>query len=245
MTEPVQVYSRVAAGPDGDLGTDDDVTTYVVLESTTVTGDTTSVIYNSATIHIAIDRDGDGEDDNVQVSAKIPEAAEYKHIHFGAWAGLGDAKKTGDQGIADLGIGFVQSIGDGLTGADMPNNGSGSYSGNWAATVRAADSDGDGTISLVTGTASLTAEFGKDKITANLDNLARLSGDISGNTFSGEKASRISATHKLDTEGEFTGSFSGGFYGSKAAEAGGIFDFTSDGAEAGEFRGAFGADRTD
>ena len=50
-------------------------------------------------------------------------------------------------------------------------------------------------------------------------------------------------TYGLDSDGTFTGSFSGGFYESKAAEAGGVFDFTSEAAEDGAFRGAFGADR--
>ena len=47
----------------------------------------------------------------------------------------------------------------------------------------------------------------------------------------------------LDSDGKFTGTFSGGFYGKQAAEAGGVFDFTSEDAEAGAFRGAFGGDR--
>ena len=33
---------------------------------------------------------------------------------------------------------------------------------------------------------------------------------------------------------------SGGFYGTRAAEAGGVFSFTSDGNEDGAFSGAFG-----
>ena len=77
--------------------------------------------------------------------------------------------------------------------------------------------------------------------------MATLKGDISGNTFSGEKASTISGEKGLDAEADFEGSFSGGFYGSKAAEAGGIFNFASmDGNnEGGAFRGSFGADRKD
>ena len=57
------------------------------------------------------------------MTAKIPDAADYDHIHFGVWAALGEAEKDGSQELSDLGIGFVQSIGDALTGADMPNNG--------------------------------------------------------------------------------------------------------------------------
>ena len=46
-------------------------------------------------------------------------------------------------------------------------------------------------------------------------------------------------------EADFEGEFSGAFYGTQAAEAGGVFDFTSEDTEGGEFRGAFGGDRTD
>ena len=88
----------------------------------------------------------------------------------------------------------------------------------------------------------MSAKFGEGEITANLTGLATLSGDISGNTFSGTKASDI-AHSSLDAEGEFTGKFRGGFYGIKAAEAGGIFDFTSEDQEDGAFRGAFGGDK--
>ena len=46
------------------------------------------------------------------VTAKIPEATDYKHIHFGVWAALGEAEEDGTQKIADLdlGIGFVQNF---------------------------------------------------------------------------------------------------------------------------------------
>ena len=159
----------------------------------------------------------------------------YDHIHFGVWAGLGDADEDGSQKIADLGIGFVQSIGDGLAGDDVPNYGSGIYAGNWAATVQGMD----GALSLNHGAASLNANFAKGGITATLAGLATLSGDIAGDTFSGTRATVDSAnTHFLDAGVDFDGSFSGGFYGANAAEAGGTFDFASDGG--GAFRGAFG-----
>ena len=234
---PVEVFSYTPAG-----GTK----TYVVLTTTSATGGVTSVIYSNVSIQVEHERDGDTDTTEMtEVTAKVPEASDYKHIHFGVWAGLGAAKPSGTQVPADLGIGFVQSIGDGLTGADMPNNGSGTYIGDWAATVQAADEDGDGKITLTKGRADLSANFGKDTITATLAGLATLKGDISGNTFSGEKASAIIAASGLDAEADFEGSFSGGFYGSKAAEAGGIFNFASDDGnnEGGAFRGAFGADR--
>ena len=106
----------------------------------------------------------------------------------------GAPAKSGDQDLSDLGIGFVQSIGDGLSGADMPNNGTANYSGNWAAAVQAADEDGDGDISLVYGAATIGADLSKATITATLTDLATLTGAIDGNTFSGTKASGVILT---------------------------------------------------
>ena len=219
---------------------------YVVLtgeNENKVNGVTTYTYRNVDTeVEVAVNGE-DTEAFNTKVRAVIPEATDYEHIHFGVWAALGAAAKTGTQKLSDLGIGFVQSIGDGVSGADMPNNGDADYSGNWAAAVQAADEDGNGPIVLKSGAASLSADFEMGEITAILTDLATLEGAIDTNTFSGTKASGISATHGLDADGKFTGSFSGGFYGAKAAEAGGVFDFTSEDAEAGAFRGAFGGNR--
>ena len=124
----------------------------------------------------------------------------------------------------------------------MPNAGDATYNGNWVAAVQSNDPDGNGPIALDHGAATLTADFEDDEITALLTGLATLSGDISGNTFSGTKAADIKH-NGLDATGKFTGTFSGGFYGAKAAEAGGIFNFASEDNEAGAFRGAFGGDK--
>ena len=241
--EAKQVYSYVDTE-------DNDTTKYVVLNETVATTDTagetsTTYSYLAADIHHQVNRDGIGVtdgagDENVFVTAALPAPKSYSHIHFGAWASLGEAAKDGSQKIAGLGIGFVQSIGDGMTGADMQNAGTATYNGNWAATVQEAHPDGEGTINLLHGDATLTANFDKEEITAMLDALATLKGDISGNTFSGDAASGIDGMHGLDSDATFTGSFSGGFYGAKNAEAGGIFDFASEGNEGGAFVGAFG-----
>ena len=242
MSEGKEVFSFVDdnASPTDDS---DDTRGYVVLGSTTVAGTVTTVTYERVDITVAGQPDEDNADTVMQVTAGIPEATDYKHIHFGVWAALGEAEKDGTQKIADRGIGFVQSIGDGLTGADMPNNGDATYNGNWVAAVQVADDDGNGAISLTNGVASMKADFGKGDITATLTNLATLSGKISENTFLGEKATVGTNTLGLTAEADFTGSFSGGFYGAKAAEAGGVFDFVSEDNEAGAFRGAFGGKR--
>ena len=125
----------------------------------------------------------------------------------------------------------------------MPNAGDATYNGNWVAAVQSDDPEGNGDIALDHGAATLTADFEDDEITADLTGLAMLSGDISGNTFSGTKATADMTNTDLDATGKFTGSFSGGFYGAKAAEAGGVFDFTSEDSKAGAFRGAFGGDK--
>ena len=245
-TEAVEVFSYV--DPNQDTNAEGNKT-YVVLttELTDVPAETTTYTYTQVDVLAAAAPDGDDVDtdaDDVQVRAAIPDASEYKHIHFGVWAALGAPAKSGLQELSDLGIGFVQSIGDGLSGADMPNNGGATYSGNWAAAVQAADEDGDGDISLEHGAATLDADFSKATIEATLAGLATLEGTVDTNTFSGTKATVMAEDpHGLDSDGKFTGSFSGGFYGTKAAEAGGVFDFTSEDAEAGAFRGAFGGDR--
>ena len=244
-TEGQQLFSYAADHDDNDQT--DDRTVYVVLQQTATSGDgtTTTVVYQHVDITVVGQPDEDDAVTLMEVKANIPEATEYKHIHFGAWAALGAPKKDGSQAIDDLGIGFVQNFaGEGMTGDDMPNAGTASYSGNWVATVRGADPDGNGDIVLEHGAATLGANFTKAEITATLTGLATLEGDIDTNTFSGTKATVMdNDPHGLDSDGKFTGSFSGGFYGAKAAEAGGVFDFTSEDAEAGEFSGAFGGDK--
>ena len=237
-----EVFSYV--NDQGNTDAEDDVTAYVVLGTESTTESVTTVTYRHVDITVDGPLDEDSAATQMEVNASIPEATDYKHIHFGAWAALGDAKSNGTQAPANLGIGFVQSIGDGLTGADMPNNGTASFDGNWVANVQRADPDGNGTVALRSGDASVSANFNKAEITATLMGLTTLEGAIDTNTFSGSKATVMAEDpHGLDSDGKFTGSFSGGFYGAKAAEAGGVFDFTSVDSEDGAFRGAFGADR--
>ena len=190
-------------------------------------------------IHVALDADGlastppaDGESaENVYVTADIPAPVDYQHLHFGVWASLGEASKDGSQDITGLGIGFVQSD-DGMT-ADMPITGTATYNGNWVATVESSVGD----FALEDGTAEVMADFGESEITATLNGLATLEGTITGSSFSGEKATVGANTLGL-TGSKFDGSFSGGFYGDKAAEAAGVFDYSS--SSGGAFRGAFG-----
>ena len=186
---------------------------------------------------------------DLRAGAKIPEATEYSHLHFGVWSGL-NGKDDGSNTVADIGLGFVANIGE-MT-SNMPNFGSASYEGNWVANVQANDDDGDGDFSRHDGVASMKADFGEGDVGVTLTGLASLEGKIDGNRFSGTEAALLNdanlqdeAADMLDAEAEFEGNFSGAFFGNLAAEAGGVFDFASDDGnnEGGAFRGAFGADQ--
>ena len=226
----------------------DNVRQYATLTMTTTAGALTTYTYNSGADITAAEaapdgpNDDDGTLDEAQVAVAIPGPVAYEHLHFGVWAGLGDANAEGDQDVTDFGIGFVQSIGDGMTGADMPNTGSASYNGNWVAVVL--QGAGDDSMALEGGAASLSANLDKATLTATLTGLATLSGTIDGSAFEGDTATVAANDYGLTPGGAFEGAFSGGFYGPKAAEAGGVFDFSSD-DNSGAFRGAFGGAKSD
>ena len=178
----------------------------------------------------------------VRVRANVPAALPYSHIHFGAWAGLSAAKATGAQTIADLGIGFVQSIGTGMTGADMPNSGSASYTGNWVGTVQAADAAGKGVITMRN---PAVRHWMRNSVRVQSKRVSLASPRWKGQLRampSPAPRPPVAANdpYGLQSSATFTGSFDGGFYGSGASEAGGTFDFGTTEGAGGAFRGAFG-----
>ncbi len=195
---------------------------------------------------------------DVKKGIKLPHGTDYKHIHFGVWASLGkNDDMTGKQEVSELGIAFVQNFtGAGMTeDEEMPNNGDAKYEGNWVANIQEADEDGDGAVSggmEVKGDATMSADFRKDTVAVELMGLATLEAKIGGsnilrNRFTGSEAAKVIAgdPHGLDSDGKFTGTVKGAFFGSKAEEAGGVFDYESEDQKDGAFRGAFGGRRTD
>ena len=229
--------------------TDDDATVYLVYDSERSEDGTTTYVYRAVDIHITLasrgvpDTVGFVDTRDVEVTVSLADPTDYKHINFGVWAGLGEAEKNGIQAIADLGVGFVQSIGDGMTTDDMPNHGNAMYNGDWVAAVQKQDLDGNGAITLERGAATLTADFEDGDFTAVLEDLATLKGDITGNTFHGDEVSEIDSTDLAADADDFTGTFNGGFFGSKAAEAGGVFAFATKDNKGGAFTGAFGGNK--
>ena len=251
--EATRVYSYVGDATTADTDPANDVTVYLVRHGERKVGDTTTYLYRRVDIDaIATESDTEGTPSatGVGVTATIPEVNDYKYIHFGVWAPLGDAEDDGSQEVSGLGIGFLQDYnGVGLTpiggsNTDMPNSGMATYEGDWVAAVQEQDEDGNGGITLEHGAASVTADFGDAEIFATLTGLATLEGDIDGNTFDGTKATVMDDNdYNLNSDGKFTGYVAGGFYGESAAEAGGVFDFASEDNEEGAFRGAFGGDK--
>ena len=181
------------------------------------------------------------------IEVTIDNATAFKHIHYGLWNGLSG---SGANTVADLGTGFVNALADGtgMTDPDhaaeggMPNSGTATYNGNWVANIQEADEQGDGAITRHSDTSSMTADFGMDTVKVTLDRLATLDGAISENTFSGDAKPKLmnELAGGLANTDDFTGSFSGAFFGPSAAEAGGVFDYESKENKDGAFRGSFG-----
>ena len=182
------------------------------------------------------------------IEVTIDNTTDFAHIHYGLWNGLRDDGNTVAK--LDLGTGFVTARpeGTGMTDPDhqavggMPNFGDATYNGNWVANIQREDPQGDGAIRRETGKSSMFADFVEDTVMVDLTGLATLAGEISGNRFSGAGKPTLNATLPggLANADDFMGSFSGGFFGPSAAEAGGVFDYASKGNKNGAFRGSFG-----
>jgi hypothetical protein len=177
------------------------------------------------------------------IEVSVDNATPFKHLHYGLWNGISG---TDANSVADLGIGFVAAYGEAGMTQDMPNFGGATYNGNWVANVQAEDPEGDGAITRQNGTSTLTADFVKNEVDVMLSGLAELEGTIDGNTFGGAGKPNLSDDNLvggLANADDFMGSFSGAFFGPKAAEAGGVFDYSSEDNKNGAFRGSFGGAR--
>ena len=188
----------------------------------------------------------------IEVTLDSPES--FDHIEYGVWAGLND---DGDM-VDELGIGFVNALSERTPTSDMPNFGNANYSGNYVANVQAAHEEGEGDVTAQTNTATMMADFTKATVDITLTNLAELEGTIAGNGFLGTDADLFDMDDGMDgiqpgpgglaEDGNFKGSFEGGFFGSgsdKVEEAGGVFSFTTTDNEDGAFVGAFGVTQDD
>ncbi len=181
----------------------------------------------------------------------FPAAVPYEHMNYGVWAERKNGAEA-DSLSGNAAIGFVRLLpdGEGMTPvSDIPKFGTATYNGHWLGRVRKRHAQGNGEVNRQYDTASVTADFGKGSVTVDLRFLATLQGTIDGSGFKGTEVTKVTDISTLahiygSSPDDFTGEFSGAFFGPKAPEVGGVFDFTSEGRKAGEFKGAFGGRRT-
>ena len=168
----------------------------------------------------------------------LPVVYDHVHMNYGMWNTMKEEKP------ADLGIGFVTVLEgkDKTPVADIPGVGTATYQGGWVGTVRSAGSpDTDPNFTNQGGFSEVTADFTKNTVEVSLTGLAMLEGAIDGNGFMGTEVTDVENIGDLTAAADgtgYTGEFSGAFYGPRAEEVGGVFDF--DGKKLGAFRGAFG-----
>ena len=182
----------------------------------------------------------------------FPVATAYEHMNYGTWTSLKEDKDGNPGSVpADMGAGFVRTLAGKSMTTDMPSTGTATYQGHWVGNARAAHAEGTGAITEVSGGSKTTATFGTamtikvELMKDDTDMFATLNGKIMGNRFqdAGTAANEVTVNNsvgEVKAGGKFTGSFSGAFFGPDAVEAGGVFDYTSEGKKHGEFRGAFG-----
>ena len=145
----------------------------------------------------------------------FPEAKPYEHMNFGMWNAKSDR--------TELGTAFVTALpgGDGMTpAADMPNFGKATYKGHAVWQRRAQHAEGKGGIVGNDGTATTTADFGKNTIRTDIfaahlvyngadghnGIVASLHGEIDGNGFSGDRVTNVNNEGVgYDTPGFFAG----------------------------------------
>ena len=172
------------------------------------------------------------------------KAMGFDYLAYGAWAKIDDKDMP-----TELGNGYLIAYPSMLTSADsMPVTGKALFEGQYVSYVRKM---GTGTIEAMDGDATMEANFGKDAMSVTLvdqfgagANLI-LTGTIDGNTFAGTGlGAKSEGGSYLDVDGAIS-EMSGGFYGEKVDEAGGVYDVLggSD-KKAGRVVGAFGGVNT-
>ena len=252
----VTPVSNITVGGGGDAGTNGDLYSY-------------SYTYRDKprTGYIMIQDGSPLQAHVIKGKYSIPAIYDHMHVNYGMWNTLKD-KKPADLGI---GFVTVLEGKDKTPLAGMPRIlGTATYQGGWVATVRGpgepAPADKATNFSEHQGLSEVTADFGKNTVKVDLklaryesggfgedETFATLSGGaIDGNGFMGTEVSVLPGGTPSEggglekvglksSEDGFTGEFSGAFYGPKAEEVGGVFDF--DGKKLGAFRGAFGGGR--
>ena len=169
----------------------------------------------------------------------------FEHIAYGAWATVSGPEGSGftHESIGDA---YLVAVDDARTPvADMPASGTATWLGQSTGFI----TTHDGTTARGVGDVTMTADFANARMTVDLlattEHRSVLSGTIDGNGFSGTTIERMSGSALIQAEGA-TATFSGGFYGGGAEEAGGVFEIVGGRAQnPGRLVGAFGGRMTE
>ncbi len=172
--------------------------------------------------------------------------AAFEFMSFGAWAtGTTESLPGGgaEFNFQSIGSAYLTALDDARTpNAEMPASGTASYLGQFTGFVQAHGTDVD--IRRTTGDVEMTADFANAETTVDMlstrGSRLVLSGAIQGSEFSGTAIDQMSPSSLIESQGA-TARFSGGFYGTAAVEAGGVFEVVGGRAQdPGRLVGAFG-----
>ncbi len=151
---------------------------------------------------------------------------DLSYVTFGNWTNV-------NRPDSSLGSGFVV-FGVRTPASAVPGTGSATYGGETIGTM----TDSGGTIYTISGFGTLTANFGAGTVNGDFTKTAKFNvlttsttpwrdftttGTISGNTFSGNAATK---------DGRLSGTHQGGFFGPAADEIGGVYRLTGGGEQA-------------
>ena len=173
----------------------------------------------------------------------------FEHLSYGAWSTV--APETGgnadfDHRFESIGSGYLVALDEARTPtADMPMTGTATYMGQYTGFIHGHGASG--LLAKSDGDVEMTADFVnaamKVDIVSTRGGKLVLSGAIQGNEFSGTTIDQMGVGSLIEAQGA-TASFSGGFYGNAAVEAGGVFEVVGGRAQdPGRLVGAFGGRR--
>ena len=172
--------------------------------------------------------------------------AGFEHLSYGAWSTV--APETGgnaswDYRYESIGNGYLVALDEARTSAaDMPVSGTATYLGQSTGFLQGHGTSG--VLSHFTADVEMTADFANAEMTVDMlttgNTRFTLGGTIQGNDFSGTVLQHMSQNSLVQAQGA-TARMTGGFYGSDAVEAGGVYEILGGRAQdPGRVVGAFG-----
>ena len=182
-------------------------------------------------------------------NTRTDAVARFDHMSYGAWAtGIAVPRPGGgaDYTYDDVGGAYLTALDDARTpAAAMPMSGTATYQGQSTGFVQGHGVGGR--ILHFTADIEMTADFANAAMTVDMLTTRGtryvLGGSIQGNGFSGTTIHQMPQSSLIETQGA-TAQMTGGFYGTDAVEAGGVYEVVGGRAQdPGRVVGAFGGRR--